>query len=219
MIIIKGTKIAITILIIIVILIGGMYYTFTPDKKINFNNSDCNIITTEELLKGNFIESFNILTDPIRLEGAIAVSNDEFRDIIYTVMTNYNYNTDDLKYSNITLHNNYIKVIMPYKLLNIIDTQYEFNIYPTLVDNNLHLNLREFKIGKLKLSNKIVQSILKENISNLPFDINNNVIIIDKIYMEPVTLKDINVEDNKIIVNISVSALDIIEFIGEYNSK
>lgn len=219
MIIIKGTKIAITILIIIVILIGGMYYTFTPDKKINFNNSDCNIITTEELLKGNFIESFNILTDPIRLEGAIAVSNDEFRDIIYTVMTNYNYNTDDLKYSNITLHNNYIKVIMPYKLLNIIDTQYEFNIYPTLVDNNLHLNLREFKIGKLKLSNKIVQSILKENISNLPFDINNNVIIIDKIYMEPVTLKDINVEDNKIIVNISVSALDIIEFIGEHNSK
>ena len=210
---------AITILIIIVILIGGMYYTFTPDKKINFNNSDCNIITTEELLKGNFIESFNILTDPIRLEGAIAVSNDEFRDIIYTVMTNYNYNTDDLKYSNITLHNNYIKVIMPYKLLNIIDTQYEFNIYPTLVDNNLHLNLREFKIGKLKLSNKIVQSILKENISNLPFDINNNVIIIDKIYMEPVTLKDINVEDNKIIVNISVSALDIIEFIGEHNSK
>ena len=219
MIIIKGTKIAITILIIIVILIGGMYYTFTPDKKINFNNSDCNIITTEELLKGNFIESFNILTDPIRLEGAIAVSNDEFRDIIYTVMTNYNYNTDDLKYSNITLHNNYIKVIMPYKLLNIIDTQYEFNIYPTLVDNNLHLNLREFKIGKLKLSNKVVQYILKENISNLPFDINNNVIIIDKIYMEPVTLKDINVEDNKIIVNISVSALDIIEFIGEYNSK
>lgn len=219
MIIIKGTKIAITILIIIVILIGGMYYTFTPDKKINFNDSDCNIITTEELLKGNFIESFNILTDPIRLEGAIAVSSDEFRDIIYTVMTNYNYNTDDLKYSNITLHNNYIKVIMPYKLLNIIDTQYEFNIYPTLVDNNLHLNLREFKIGKLKLSNKIVQSILKENISNLPFDINNNVIIIDKIYMEPVTLKDINVEDNKIIVNISVSALDIIEFIGEHNSK
>ena len=219
MIIIKGTKIAITILIIIVILIGGMYYTFTPDKKINYNNSDCNIITKEEFLKGNFIESFNILTDPIRLEGAIAVSNDEFRDIIYTVMTNYNYNTDDLKYSNITLHNNYIKVIMPYKLLNIIDTQYEFNIYPTLVDNNLHLNLREFKIGKLKLSNKIVQSILKENISNLPFDINNNVIIIDKIYMEPVTLKDINVEDNKIIVNISVSALDIIEFIGEHNSK
>ena len=219
MIIIKGIKIAITILIIIVILIGGMYYTFTPDKKINFNNSDCNIITTEELLKGNFIESFNILTDPIRLDGVIAVSNDEFRDIIYTVMTNYNYNTGDLKYSNITLHNNYIKVIMPYKLLNIIDTQYEFNIYPTLVDNNLHLNLREFKIGKLKLSNKIVQSILKENISNLPFDINNNVIIIDKIYMEPVTLKDINVEDNKIIVNISVSALDIIEFIGEYNSK
>lgn len=218
--VIKGViiikKILITILVVIVILVGGAYYMLIPQKKVSINE-DAKVITTEELLKGNFIESFEILKNPIRLEGSLAVSSNEFKDIIYTIMTKYN--IEELRYSNIYLNDNFIKVIMPYKLLNFIDTQLEMKIYPTIIDNNLYLKLKDFKIGKIKVNDSIVESILETNANNLPFVVEKNVIIVDKSYTGPIKIENIKVKEDKIIVDIIVSATDAIEYIVNYNTN
>lgn len=187
-----------------------------PQKKVSINE-DAKVITTEELLKGNFIESFEILKNPIRLEGSLAVSSNEFKDIIYTIMTKYN--IEELRYSNIYLNDNFIKVIMPYKLLNFIDTQLEMKIYPTIIDNNLYLKLKDFKIGKIKVNDSIVESILETNANNLPFVVEKNVIIVDKSYTGPIKIENIKVKEDKIIVDIIVSATDAIEYIVNYNTN
>ncbi|SCI11420.1 Uncharacterised protein [uncultured Clostridium sp.] len=216
MIIIKGKNIIIVIVVIIAILIAGIYYILTPDKKVSINTQS-NSITIEELLKCDFLDSFEILKNPIRLEGRLLLSESEFRDIVYTVMNNYN--IEEFKYSNISLQEKYIKVISPYKFLNLIDTQYEVNIYPTIVDNNLYLTLKNFRIGKLKISDSIVQSVLKSKANALPFEINKNVIIVDKSYMQPINIKTIDIKDDEVIVYVLVTTTDIIQFIGDYNTK
>lgn len=216
MIIIKGRNIIITMVVILVILIGGAYYILTPSEKVSIN-TDYNRITIEELLKGDFLYSFEILKNPIRLEGRLLLSESEFRDIVYTVINNYN--VEELKYSNINLHENYIKIISPYKLLNLIDTQYEVHIYPTIVDNNLYLTLKDFKIGKLKISDSVVKSVLKSRADDLPFEINKNIIIVDKSYVQPINIKDIDIKEDKVVVNILVTTTDIIQFIKDHNTK
>lgn len=202
--------------VILVILIGGAYYILTPSEKVSIN-TDYNRITIEELLKGDFLYSFEILKNPIRLEGRLLLSESEFRDIVYTVINNYN--VEELKYSNINLHENYIKIISPYKLLNLIDTQYEVHIYPTIVDNNLYLTLKDFKIGKLKISDSVVKSVLKSRADDLPFEINKNIIIVDKSYVQPINIKDIDIKEDKVVVNILVTTTDIIQFIKDHNTK
>ena len=216
MIIIKGRNIIITMVVILLILIGGAYYILTPSEKVSIN-TDYNRITIEELLKGDFLYSFEILKNPIRLEGRLLLSESEFRDIVYTVINNYN--VEELKYSNINLHENYIKIISPYKLLNLIDTQYEVHIYPTIVDNNLYLTLKDFKIGKLKISDSVVKSVLKSRADDLPFEINKNIIIVDKSYVQPINIKDIDIKEDKVVVNILVTTTDIIQFIKDHNTK
>ena len=202
--------------VILVILLGGAYYILTPSEKVSIN-TDYNRITIEELLKGDFLYSFEILKNPIRLEGRLLLSESEFRDIVYTVINNYN--VEELKYSNINLHENYIKIISPYKLLNLIDTQYEVHIYPTIVDNNLYLTLKDFKIGKLKISDSVVKSVLKSRADDLPFEINKNIIIVDKSYVQPINIKDIDIKEDKVVVNILVTTTDIIQFIKDHNTK
>ena len=68
----------------------------------------------------------------------MGISQDEFRDILYTVMMKYN--IEEFKRNETTLHDNYIKIKVPNRVLKFIDTQYEVNIYPSIIDNNLHLN-------------------------------------------------------------------------------
>lgn len=187
-----------------------------PSKKVTLDTNN-EIITIEDLLKGNFIESFEILNNPIRLKGTLGISQEEFRDILYTVMTKYN--IEEFKHVETTLHDNYIKIKVPNRVLNFIDTQYEVHIYPSIIDNNLHLKLKDLKIGKLKVPNSIVESVLKSNMSKLPFEIEKNEIIIESSYIEPLYIETIEVNKSKIILNIFVTATDIIEFIGEYNTK
>ena len=61
--------------------------------------------------------------------------------------------------------------------------------------------------------------MLKSNMSKLPFEIEKNEIIIESSYIEPLYIETIEVNKSKIILNIFVTATDIIEFIGEYNTK
>ena len=187
-----------------------------PSKKVTLDTNN-KIITIEDLLKENFIESFEILNNPIGLKGTLGISQDEFSDILYTVMMKYN--IEEFKRNETTLHDNYIKIKVPNRVLNFIDTQYEVNIYPSIIDNNLHLKLKDLKIGKLKLPNSIVESVLKSNMNKLPFEIEKNEIIIESSYIEPLYIETIEVNKGKIILNIFVTATDIIEFIGEYNTK
>lgn len=187
-----------------------------PSKKVILDTNN-KIITIEDLLKENFIESFEILNNPIGLKGTLEISQDVFRDILYTIIMKYN--IDEFKFTETTLHDNYIKIKVPNRVLNFIDTQYEVNIYPNVIDNNLQLKLKDLKIGKLKLPNSIVEYVLKSNINKLPFEIEKNEIIIDSSCIKPLYIESIKVNEGKIILNIFVTAIDIIEFTGEYNTK
>ncbi|MRN24673.1 hypothetical protein EAI30_08595 [Romboutsia ilealis] len=204
------------IVVIITILLGGAYFMLLPSEKVTLDTNN-KIITIEDLLKDNFIESFEILNNPIRLKGILEISQEEFRDILYTVITKYN--IEEFKRNETTLHDDFIKIKAPYRILNFIDTQYEVNIYPSIIGNNLHLKLKDVKIGKLKLPNSIVSAVLKSNMNTLPFEIEKNEIIVGSSYIEPLKIETIEVIKDKVILNIFVTATDIIEFIGEYNTK
>ena len=186
----------------------------TPSEKLILDNNK--VITIEDVLKENFIESFETLNNPIGLKGTLGISQEIFREILYTVAMKYN--IDELKFTETTLHYNYIKIKVPNKVLNF-DTQYEVNIYPKVIDNNLHLKLKDLKIGKLKLPNSIVEYVLKSNINKLPFEIEKNEIIIDSSFIKPLYIENIKVNKGKIILNIIVIAKEIIEFTGEYNTQ
>ena len=186
----------------------------TPSEKLILDNNK--VITIEDVLKENFIESFETLNNPIGLKGTLGISQEIFREILYTVAMKYN--IDELKFTETTLHDNYIKIKVPNKVLNF-DTQYEVNIYPKIIDNNLHLKLKDLKIGKLKLPNSIVEYVLKSNINKLPFEIEKNEIIIDSSFIKPLYIETIKVNKGKIILNIFVIVKDIIEFTGEYNTQ
>ena len=196
-------------------MISGIYFMLIPSEKLILDNNK--VITIEDVLKENFIESFEILNNPIGLKGTLEISQEIFREILYTVAMKYN--IDELKFTETTLHDKYIKIKVPNKVLNFIETQYEVNIYPKVIDNNLHLKLKDLKIGKLKLPNSIVEYILKSNINKLPFEIEKNEIIIDSSFIKPLYIETIKVNEGKIILNIFVTAKDIIEFTGEYNTQ
>ncbi len=94
-----------------------------PAKKVTLDTNN-KIITIEDLLEDDFIETFEILNNPIRLKGTFGISQEDFRDILYTVMTMYN--IEEFKHVETTLHDNYIKIKFPIRVLNFIYNKNKF---------------------------------------------------------------------------------------------
>ncbi|HSQ87193.1 DUF2140 domain-containing protein [Romboutsia sp.] len=211
----KSSKIIISIIIVLGIILLGIYYALIPRDRVNIVEGK--FITSEELLTGSFIDYFEVLENPLRLEGKIAISDEEFKNVVYTVMTTYD--IQELKNVYIDVSNNAIKVISPYKVLGLIDSQIEVNLNPSVVDNNLNIKLTDFKLGKIKISDKTVSEKLKSYEDKIPFIVKDGVIVVDKSYTYPMTLNDIKIKEKEIILDIQLEVNNFIDFISKYKIK
>lgn len=208
----KISKIIISIVIVLGVMLFGIYYALIPSERIDIVEG--RLITSEELLTGSFINGAEVLKNPLRLQGKISMSGEEFKNVVYTVMTEYN--IKDFKNVYIDVKNNAIKVISPYKILGFIDSQVETDINPSVVDNNLNIKLTHFKLGKIKINDKTVSKGLRAYQKEIPFVVQDNSIIVDKKYTYPMTLNDVNIKEKKIILDLQLQVNNLIDFISKY---
>ena len=115
----KGITILISILVILVIIGFGGYYALTPNEPIDISSKG-KVITADEILKGSFIKSGNVYTNPLRITGTIAIDDEEFKDIVYTIAKNKNITELENIYTEIV--GDKIKFISPYKIM-VINSQ------------------------------------------------------------------------------------------------
>lgn len=210
----KSTKILLSVIIVLIIIIGGVYYSLTP-KEIASQNANNKIITAEELLKSSSIDKFELVKNPLRLKGKISISGDEFQNIIYTIMNKYN--VEDFKYTNVDIDNNKIKVIYPYKALGFINSQLEVNLIPRVVENNLNIELTDAKLGKINISDEVLKEWLKRYKEEIPFELENNTIVIDKKDTYPITINKVEITEKDIVIDLEIQADNLIDFISIYN--
>ncbi len=67
---------------------------------------------------------------------------------------------NELENNFVEMKNGKIKVAGPYKVFDLVNSQYELELRPTLKDGNLVVSLENVKIGKFKLSDKMLEKIL-----------------------------------------------------------
>lgn len=211
------TKILAIIAIIILILVGAIYYFLTPSEKLDLSstNKENRVVTSEDLLKGASIDTFKVLNNPLRLEGKINVSDETVQNLVYTIMKKSD--MENVEYSDIQVVKNRIKIVSPYKVLGFIDSQYELYLDLGVEKDNLVATLNDFKIGKIKVSNTIVKNVLKKYKSTSGLKVEGNKFIVDKSNIYPMLVKKVDVKDNIVILNVEVEAENVMEFLK--NSK
>lgn len=211
------TKILAIIAIIILILVGAIYYFLTPSEKLDLSstNKENRVVTTEDLLKGASIDTFKVLNNPLRLEGKINVSDETVQNLVYTIMKKSN--MENVEYSDIQVVKDRIKIVSPYKVLGFIDSQYELYLDLGVEKDNLVATLNDFKIGKIKVSNTIIKNVLKKYKSTSGLKVEGNKFIVDKSNIYPMLVKKVDVKDNIVILNVEVEAENVMEFLK--NSK
>lgn len=211
------TKILAIISIIILILVGAIYYFLTPSEKLDLSsiNKESRVVTTEDLLKGASIDTFEVLNNPLRLEGKINVSDETVQNLVYTIMKKSD--MENVEYSDIQVVKDRIKIVSPYKVLGFINSQYELYLDLGVEKDNLVATLNDFKIGKIKVSNTIIKNVLKKYKSTSGLKVEGNKFIVDKSNIYPMLVKKVDVKDNIVILNVEVEAENVMEFLK--NSK
>ena len=211
----KKSKIIISVIFVFGIIFFGVYYALIPSKRINLEQGK--LISSEELLRDSFIDSFEVLKNPIRLQGKIAISDEKFKNIVYTVMKKYD--IEELENIYVDVNSNSIKVISPYKVLGFIDSQVQGNLYPSVVDNNLNIKVKDFKLGKIKINDKTVSEKLKSYEDKIPFIVKDGVIVVDKSYTYPITLNDVTTKEKEIILDLQLEVENFMDFVSKYQIK
>lgn len=212
----KTSKVILFVFSALVILLGVGYYSIMPSYPQNTDNKE-KLITAEDLVKGTYIESFQVSMDPLRLKGKLSITDEEFSNIVYTLKEKYN--IEELKDTFINVKDNKVYVIGPYKLFGFINTQYSTEIDPSIVDNDLVMKLSNLKIGKIKLSDSMLESVVKELGQEKVFTINGNVITVDKSFIKPITINNISIDGDKVILEVELQLNNMIDFIKENNIK
>lgn len=214
----KDSKMILLIFIILIVSLGVMYYLLIPQEKIE--KSSNKIISIEEILKKISIDNISeieLIKNPIKLKGTISISDDEFENIIYTIMNKYN--SKDSEYIDINIDNKKIKITYPYKILNFIESKLEVNLHPSIVNNDINIIFNNVKLGKINISNKMIEKELNKYKEIIPFKIEKNIIKIDKDYIYPATINNIEIGEKDIIINLEVQANNFVDFISKYKIK
>lgn len=202
------------IIIIIVLIIRGFSIV-----NLNKNNEDTSKISSSEdeelkLLdkQVEFIKSLvgleskemQILDNPLRLEGTFIIPEKTLlKGIQYYLETFKNTDIKDVK---VSINNDGIRISGRYNLFLKFMTPVELTVVPSLTkDGDLKLDLNDIKVLKLKINDKIIDSIVESWFSNLKgISTDNGGVVIDKSDFKGVSLKSLSVESSNLIISISV---------------
>jgi hypothetical protein len=138
---------------LIAILIGFIYYLLIPKNRIDMIYKEENI-TIEQVMKNSYIKEIKILPKGLMASAEIVLSKDSIDNIV-NLMKN-KIDDKNIKGMDAEIKNEKIKIYVPYKLINLIDTQIELDAIPKIDYNNLVIRIDNVKIGKLKINNEIV---------------------------------------------------------------
>lgn len=198
----KVAKILLSLLVIALVFIGIVVYILTPKERYEVSSQNNEIIDEEYLSKGSYINSMEIVKNPLRMVGKVSVSEDEFRNLIYTLMQKHG--IKELENNFVEMKDGKIKVSGPYKVLGLINSQYELELRPTLKGENLIVSLENVKLGRFKISDKMLEKILSNYNKKVPFEVNGNKVTLEKSYLYPVTLKNISIKKGNIDLDMEV---------------
>lgn len=198
----KVAKILLSLIVILLVFTGIVVYTLTPKERYDVSSQNNEIIDEEYLSKGSYINSMEVVKNPLRMVGKVSVSEDEFRNLIYTLMNKHG--IKELENNFVEMKDGKIKVAGPYKVFGLINSQYELELRPTLKGENLIVSLENVKLGKFKISDKMLEKILSNYNKKVPFEVNGNKITLEKSYLYPVTLKNISIKKGNIDLDMEV---------------
>lgn len=198
----KVAKILLSLLVIALVFIGIVVYILTPKERYDVSSQNNEIIDEEYLSKGSYINSMEVVKNPLRMVGKVSVSEDEFRNLIYTLMQKHG--IKELENNFVEMKDGKIKVAGPYKVLGLINSQYELELRPTLKGENLIVSLENVKLGRFKISDKMLEKILSNYNKKVPFEVNGNKVTLEKSYLYPVTLKNISIKKGNIDLDMEV---------------
>ena len=153
----KIAKILLSLIVIVLVLASIVVYILTPKERYDVSSQNNKIIDEEYLSKGSYINSMEVVKNPLRMVGKISVSEEEFKNLIYTLMQKHGIN--ELENNFVEMKSGKIKVAGPYKVFGLVNSQYELELRPTLKDGNLVVSLENVKLGKFKLSDKMLEKI------------------------------------------------------------
>lgn len=213
---IKKYKTILYLMVVFVIILAVVFYALIPEYKVSNNRTE-KIITIQDLVQDTYIDSLKIASDPLRLIGKLSIDNEDLRNIIYTLKEKHKF--EELKEVSFNIKNSKINILDPYKFMKFINSQYSVDLSPSIVDGDIVILFDNLKIGKINLPNKMLVSILSNLKDEVPFIIIDNVLTVDKSFIKPLTLNKINLNEDKLILDIELHFKNIIDFIKEYNIK
>ncbi len=202
---------------IILLVITSLFFIGSLEWKSINNNSpkiDMNVNTNFNLpqnqieyiqsLVGLESKDMKILDNPLRIEGSFYIPEDTILSFVDHYLKNTN--NKDIENIKITINENGLTIGGQYKLLAYLKTPIDIDILPTLTENNdLKLNLKDIRVLNLSLNNDIVDAIADSWFSNLDsITVDKGDIIIDKTFFKNTNIKSISVEEDYLVVNLSI---------------
>ena len=204
--------ISIIFLLIILFFLGSFEW-----KSINNKNSKIDIdVDTNLNLPQNQIEylqslvgleskNMKILDNPLRVEGSFYIPEDTILSYINHYLKNSN--NKDIENVQVTINKNGLTIGGQYKLLAYLKTPIDIDVLPTLTeDNDLRLNLKDIRLLNLSLNNDIIDAIVDSWFSDMDnVTVDKGDIIIDKGFFENANIKSISVEEDYLVMDLSVN--------------
>lgn len=172
------------------------------NKSLNLPQSQIDYIQS---LVGLESKNMKILDNPLRIEGSFYIPE----DTILTYINKYlkDTNNKDIENIKITINKNGLTIGGQYKLLTYLKTPIDIDIMPTLTkDSDLKLNLKDIRLLNLSLNNDIVDAIAGSWFSDLKnISVDQGDIIIEKSFFKNANIKSISVEEDYLIINLSIN--------------
>lgn len=181
---------------------------FVDDSSVNTETeSKAESIIDEDikkLLPGIEVNRVRILDNPVRIDTSIIIPKDNIYDlVIYFLNKTNNTNISNLS---IDLNNDLIVMKASYKIAGFINPKVSLSIRPTLdKKGNIVLNIEDVDVYKIKISEKIIKSILNAWVTDdTVISVNDNSLIINKDVLQNLSIRDIEIIDNKLICDVNL---------------
>lgn len=196
--------------IFIIIFIFFIYYLLTPMNVIDIEDK-VEKINNKENLKDIYLKDLEIYEKGLEANIKLVIEENKLNSIL-------NSNFLDEIHSNIeniyvNLNEKKLHVYIPYKVINLIYTQIEFEATPKVDKDKFYIIIENAKLGKINISDNIVSKIIKENLQNTGFEIEKNIISIEKNFIEPFSLKDVKVNKSNLYITANISINDLTKFV------
>lgn len=203
-------------LILIIISIGSIvtfmkirsFVTSKPKVSIN-TESDIKVSEKQKELLYSLVglESSNmkILEKPLRIIGTYKVPEETvFNYIEYYLKYTKNKDIQDVE---VSIDEKSLKINAKYKLLNAFKTSIEISILPSITQSNqLKLNIKDIKVLGISIEDELIDAIVDSWFGQIEgIVVNKGEVIIDKENFKDIILKDINLEEDKLIVDLEIS--------------